>query len=249
MVAPLPAGLDARGVRVIVTGASRGLGAAIAGTLRARGDEVIGASRRGGEGVLAADVGTDAGRRAIVEAARRGPVDALVQAAGVIRYEGVGAIEETSIAEQCATNFVGPMLLAQALAPDLRRTRGSIVNVASTLALRPAPLTAVYSASKAAMLAWTRVFAAELAPDVRVNAVAPGVVDTEMVRQVRLAPGEAPPVDPAARIEAQLEFLRTLHPLGRLGMPDDVARAVVYLLDASWVTGSVLTVDGGLTAL
>ncbi|MCU0674000.1 MAG: SDR family oxidoreductase [Myxococcota bacterium] len=236
-------------MRVIVTGASRGLGAAIAETLRARGDEVIGASRRGGDGVLAADVGTDAGRRAIVAAASDGPVDALVQAAGVIRYEGVGAIDEASIAEQCATNFVGPMLLAQALVPALRRSRGSIVNVASTLALRPAPLTATYSATKAAMLAWTRVFAAELAPDVRVNAVAPGVVDTEMVRQVRLAPGEAPPSDPTARIEAQLEFLRTLHPLGRLGTPDDVARAVLYLLDASWVTGSVLTVDGGLTAL
>ncbi len=199
--------------------------------------------------MLAADVGTDAGRRAIVAAAGEGPVDALVQAAGVIRYEGVGAIDVGSVEEQCATNFVGPMLLAQALVPALRRARGSIVNVASTLAIRPAPLTATYSATKAAMLAWTRVFAAELAPEVRVNAVAPGVVDTEMVRQVRLAPGEAPPADPAARIEEQLAFLRTLHPLGRLGVPDDVARAVVYLLDASWVTGTVLTVDGGLTTL
>lgn len=236
-------------MRVIVTGASRGIGAAIAEALRRRGDEVLGASRRGAEGVLAADVGTEAGRNAIVDAAREGPVDALVQAAGVIRYEGVGALADGSIAAQTATNFVGPMLLAQALVPELRRANGSIVNVASTLALRPAPLTAVYSATKAAMLAWTRVFAAELAPDVRVNAVAPGVVDTEMVRQVRLAPGEAMPADPEARVAAQLDALRALHPLGRLGAADDVAQAVLYLLDARWVTGSVLTIDGGLTAL
>jgi NAD(P)-dependent dehydrogenase (short-subunit alcohol dehydrogenase family) len=239
--------LDASRVRVVVTGASRGIGAAIAAALRARGDEVVAASRRGGDDVLAADVGSVEGRLAITEAA--GELDALVQAAGSIRYEGVGAIAEASVQAQVATNFVGPMLLAQALAPTLRRTRGSIVNVSSTLASRPAPLTAVYSATKAATIAWTRVFAAELAPDVRVNAVAPGVVDTEMVRQVRLAPGEAPPDDPSARIEEQLGFLRSLHPLGRLGTPDDVTAAVLYLLDASWVTGSVLTVDGGLTAL
>ncbi len=233
-------------MRVVVTGASRGIGAAIAEALRARGDDVVAVSRRGGAGVLAADVGEPAGRRAIVEAA--GALDALVQAAGVIRYEGVGAIDEASVADQVATNFVGPMLLTQALAPALRRARGSVVNVSSTLASRPAPLTATYAATKAAMLAWTRVFAAELAPEVRVNAVAPGVVDTEMVRQVRLGPGESPPSDPTAHVEAQLDFLRGLHPLG-LGAPADVAQAVLYLLDARWVTGSVLTVDGGLTAL
>jgi NAD(P)-dependent dehydrogenase (short-subunit alcohol dehydrogenase family) len=82
-----------------------------------------------------------------------------------------------------------------------------------------------------------------------VNAVAPGVVDTEMVRQVRHEPGAPVPTNEAEAIEAQLDFLRGLHPLGRLGSPEDVAAAVLYLLDAPWVTGSVLTVDGGLTAL
>ncbi|MCA9616610.1 MAG: SDR family oxidoreductase, partial [Myxococcales bacterium] len=163
-------------MRVVVTGASRGIGAAVAEALRARGHEVVGVSRRGGPDVLAADVATSEGRAAIVAAA--GPLDALVQAAGLVRYEGVGAIEETSVDAQVGTNFVGPMLLAQALAPTLRARRGAVVNVASTLASRPAPLTAVYAATKAATIAWTRVFAAELAPEVRVNAVAPGVIDT-----------------------------------------------------------------------
>ncbi|MBX3248823.1 MAG: SDR family oxidoreductase [Myxococcales bacterium] len=246
--------------RVVVTGASRGIGAAIVRALRERGAQVLAVGRDAdaldrlahetGAWIAAVDLRAPGAPARVVEVARDalGGVDGLVQSAGVIRYQGVGAIDAAAVDEQVGVNLVAPLMLAQALAPELRATRGAIVNVASTLATRPAPLTAVYSATKAAMLAWTRVFAVELAPDVRVNAIAPGVVDTAMVRQPRLAPGEPLPDAPERLVEAQLEALRALHPLGRLGAPEDVAAAVVFLLDASWVTGAVLNVDGGLTA-
>jgi NAD(P)-dependent dehydrogenase (short-subunit alcohol dehydrogenase family) len=122
---------------------------------------------------------------------------------------------------------------------------GAMVVVASTLATHTATGTAAYAASKAALVAAARTFARELAPTVRVNVVAPGVVDTDMVRAPRrpLAPGEVR----EDVVRAELATLRALHPLARLGTPDDVAAAVQYLLEAAWVTGSVLTVDGGLT--
>jgi NAD(P)-dependent dehydrogenase (short-subunit alcohol dehydrogenase family) len=86
------------------------------------------------------------------------------------------------------------------------------------------------------------------ARQVRANAVLPGVVETEMVREPRLAPGEAPlsPSEASARLESQLEGLRSLHPLGRLGQPGEVAEAVLYLLSAPWTTGAELVLDGGL---
>ncbi len=134
-----------------------------------------------------------------------------------------------------------------AAAPHLRTAGGgAIVHVASTLGVRSAPGTTAYAATKAALLSVTRTLALELAADkVRVNAVLPGVVDTDMVRvpRVEVAPEEAP-----ALIEKQLAELRELHPIGRLGEPEDVAAAVCYLLDASWVTGAALEVDGGLLA-
>lgn len=247
--------------RVLVTGASRGIGRAIAERLIAGGRRVVlvardaarlravaaGASDRAVavEADLAAD--PDILERALVPF---GGLDALIHAAGVAPHAPLESIEEHQLELAHALHVRAPLRMSQALARHLRAERrpGAIVHVASTLGLRPAAGTLVYSATKAALLSLTRTLALELASDgIRVNAVAPGVVDTEMVRTLRAPYTEAGGSD-AARVAAQLESLRALHPLGRLGSPADVAAAVLYLLDAEWVTGSVLTVDGGLTA-
>jgi NAD(P)-dependent dehydrogenase (short-subunit alcohol dehydrogenase family) len=123
------------------------------------------------------------------------------------------------------------------------------VFISSTLALRPLPTSAVYSAAKAGMLAAMRSLAlVGAARRIRANAVCPGVVDTEMVRAPRLSPGETPPTgeELERRISAQLSTLGALHPLGRLGKAEEVAEAVVHLLAAPWTTGSELVIDGGL---
>ena len=127
---------------------------------------------------------------------------------------------------------------------------GSIVTVSSTLSGRPAPSTLGYAGTKAALEATTRGLAKELAArHIRVNAVAPGVVDTDMVRQPRVAPGTRVP-EGAERdrlVAEQLEALAYLHPLGRLGTAAEVAELIVQVLDAEWMTGSVVTLDGGLS--
>lgn len=248
--------------RVLVTGASGGMGRAIVRALAEEGATVLASGRR--EAALrevqqgfpkvrrfVADLGAPGVAQELVAAAEAslGGLDAVVCAAGIARHAAVGALAEEDLAAVYRVNAMAPALLVQAAAPALAESGGSAVLVSSTLAQRPAPGTLGYAMSKAALEAATKVLAAELAPSIRVNAVAPGVVDTAMVRQLRLAPGEAEPTGPAraARIEAQLAGLRALHPLG-LGLPEDVARAVLQLLTSRWMTGTVLTIDGGLTA-
>jgi len=176
-------------------------------------------------------------------------VHEFVHCAGVVRYAAVGDVCESDLRDQMELNFVVPFLLTQRLGTAMAKAGGgAIVLIASTLGLRNAPQTSAYAASKAALLSATKGFALELAPSVRVNAVAPGVVDTDMVRVPRGGSENEHPEARELRVAETLEQLRRLHPLGRLGRPEDVAEAVRYLLEASWVTGSVLTVDGGLTS-
>lgn len=244
----------------LVTGATRGIGRAVVARLVAAGRRVVAVGRdqaaltaleqhHPGEVLGVASDLTVSGAAAALFAqatARVGRLDVLVYAAGVVQYEPVGAVSEASLRAQLELNFVAPFTLLQRVGTAMRDAGGgSMVVVASTLATHTAAGTAAYAASKAALVAAARTFARELAPAVRVNVVAPGVVDTDMVRVPRrpLAAGEAR--DDV--VQAELATLRALHPLARLGTPDDVAAAVHYLLDAAWVTGSVLTVDGGLT--
>ena len=241
----------------LVTGASRGIGRATCEALLKGGRTVLATGRDAlalasleaaypGR-VLGLDcdlVQPGAWQRLLDRVDQHGPLDELVLSAGIVRYAAVGQISEEELRAQHELNFLVPFLITQRVGSAMReRGHGAIVHIASTLGLRSAPQTAAYAASKAALISASRSFALELAPTVRVNAVAPGVVDTAMIRVTR---GET--ADPEAALRAQLDKLRALHPLGRLGTAAEIAEAVLFLLDAAWISGSVLTVDGGLTA-
>jgi NAD(P)-dependent dehydrogenase (short-subunit alcohol dehydrogenase family) len=146
-------------------------------------------------------------------------------------------------------NLVAPLLFSQAFAEHFGMRGGSIVNVSSTLSERVASNTLVYAASKAALNAMTKGLALELARfGVRVNAVLPGGVETDMLRSPRLRPGESlAPDEIDSRVAAQLKALAALHPMGRLGQPEEVAAVIVAVLDQTWQTGSLVTIDGGLS--
>jgi NAD(P)-dependent dehydrogenase (short-subunit alcohol dehydrogenase family) len=178
-----------------------------------------------------------------------GGVDGLVNCAGIARYEPVGAIGLDSIEVQLRVNLVAPLLLSQAVAEHLGSRGGAIVNVSSTLSEHVAQSTVVYAATKAALNTLTKGLALELAPaGVRVNAVLPGAVETDMLRTPRLRPGESLSTEELdERVESQLAALAALHPLGRLGTPEEVAEVIIGVLDQPWQTGSLITIDGGLS--
>lgn len=253
---------DLRGRSLALTGASRGIGAALArGLLRAgarvaliaRDQQRLSEVLADGDGVIVPADLTRADPEALVDRCRAelGGLDGFINCAGVVVYQASLSITEDALAHQLRMNFTQPLLLAQAAARTLcGQGGGDIISIVSTLAMRPAPMTAGYAASKAALVAATRAMALELGPhNVRVNAIAPGVVDTDMVRVPRLQSGEAPLDAQAAhaRVEEQLDGLRKLHQLGRLGTPEDLVGALYYLLTSPFVTGTVLTVDGGLS--
>lgn len=249
--------------RVVVTGATRGIGRATAEAILERGGSVVGIARdedalaelqseypktmRG----IAADLGNTDRLGDVADQAvdAFGGVEGLIHCAGVAHYEAVGGIEPASVRTQIDVNLVAPLLLSQAVSAHMRARGGAIVHVSSTLSERAAHFTTVYAATKAALNSLTKSLALELAPfGIRVNAVLPGAVDTDMLRAPRLAPGESlTDSERAERVDAQLAELRALHPLGRLGTPDEVATVILGALDQSWQTGSLITIDGGLS--
>jgi NAD(P)-dependent dehydrogenase (short-subunit alcohol dehydrogenase family) len=239
----------------IVTGASRGIGEAIARTFVAHGARVVLASRKF-EGVkavadslgeaahpVAAHTGQEAQCVALVEAAiaRFGRVDVLVNNAATNPYFGpmidtdMGAWQKTF-----EVNLQGYFWMAREVARHLRArdAPGAIVNVASVAGLEAAPAQGVYGATKAAVISMTRTLAFELGPSkIRVNALAPGLVETRFA---------------AALIHNDAivsEVLRKT-PLGRYGQPDEIAGGALFLASdaASFMTGQVLTIDGGMTS-
>ena len=228
--------------RVLVTGGGTGIGRGIVAALSAAGAAVVLCGRR--EAVVsqaARELGVDgvvgdvtADPDALLDAA--GPVDGLVHNAGSLVRGPVGSWSPADWDQMWAVHVRGPALLSQAFARRLEGP-GALVAVSSTLAVRTAPASAAYSAAKAAQLSLIRSLAVELAPrGIRANAVLAGVVPTAMTTARR----------GAATVDAQLEALRQLHPLGRLGQPGEVGQVVVSLLSNAWVTGAEVAVDGGL---
>ena len=241
---------------VLVTGATSGIGHAIAVKFAAESARVTALGRNqnalrnvetaltgaGAEPlVLAVDVtNRDEGQRAIDETISRfGRLDVLVNAAGHISS---GTIEDTSLTAWDAmmdVNLRAVFQLMQMAAPHLIKTKGNVVNVSSVTGLRSFPGVLAYCVSKAGLDQLTRCAALELAArGVRVNAVNPGVVITEIHRRGGMD---------AAAYEKFLEHSKTTHPLGRVGDPKEIAELVFYLASekASWITGGTYQIDGG----
>jgi len=233
----------------IVTGASRGIGLAVAERLVAEGARVVITARR--EEALAEAVeqlGADrvrgvagpaddpAARAAAFAAAEEafGPVDLLVNNAGVNPAYGPALeIDESAVRKLFEVNVLGAFVYArEAVQRGMGERGGAIVNIASIAGIGASPNIGFYGVSKAALISLTAQLAHELAPRIRVNAVAPAVVKTRFAR---------------ALYEGREAQVAAAYPLGRLGEPADVAGPVAFLLsdDAAWVTGQTIVIDGG----
>jgi len=238
-----------QGKVALVTGGSRRIGAAIARRLHAAGASVL-IHHRGAEAdaaSLEAELnGVRAGSATRIKAELLAPVapqalvgaaidryrrlDVLVNNASTFYPTAVGEIEAAHWEELVGSNLRAPLFLAQAAAPHLAASKGAIVNITDIHAERPLQGYAVYSVAKAGLAALTRALALELAPDVRVNAVAPGAI----------AWPEDGQFDPAERAR-----IVATTPMGRIGSPADIAEAVLLACTVPFVTGQSFAVDGG----
>lgn len=250
------------GSSAFVTGGGRGIGEAIAGRLAEAGAAVAVADLDGAQAGRVAEQLRSRGRRAMpvqcnvadpvaskaalaeVEK-RQGPVNILVNNAGIFPFAPVGRVSTELWNQVISVNLTGAFFLAQAASDQMSASGhgGAIVNIASVDAFRPTGNLVHYDASKGGMVMMTRSLALELAPKrIRVNAIAPGSIDTP---GAQAATGAAVPQG-ASMEELARAFLARI-PLGRMGTPDDIATAALFLASpaSSYITGSVVVVDGG----
>ncbi len=167
-------------------------------------------------------------------------ISVLVNNAGIYKPSLLEKDTEDSWNTQFATNLFGPVLLTRLLWSQLVKNKGAVVNVSSTLGIRPIENTGAYSASKAAMNSWTQTLALEAGPQgVRVNAICPGLIDT---------PIHSFHQSTSLEHQALRHKLDQMQPLKRMGQADDIAKAVYFAAteSSSWMTGSLIPVDGGI---
>ena len=239
---------------IIITGGSSGIGRATALRFANQGDKVLITGRRAGPvektvaehkniaGIVANTASAEDAMRTITTAVDKwGRVDALVNNAGAGAILPLLDATADRITDIFSVNVLGPSLLARAALPHLKATQGTIINISSTFGHRPAAGLSHYAASKAALEHLTRCWALELAPlGIRVNAIAAGPTESGALTGMMGLSAE--------QAEAVKEDERKRIPLGRRGVPDDVADWIVQLAGpaSQWLTGQILAVDGGL---
>ena len=240
----------------VVTGASKGIGAALAKALAEAGAAVAvnyaadkeGAERtvseitsKGGKAVaIQADVSKAADVKRLFEEAKQafGSIDVLVNNAGVFQFKPFEDITEKEFHREFDTNVLGTILATQEALKYFPRTGGSVINISSIASKNPVPNSSLYAATKGAIDTITMALSKELGPrNIRVNAVAPGLIDTEGNRRIGFVGS------------ADADAVAATTPLGaRFGRPEEVAPTVVFLAsdDAAWVTGERISASGGL---
>lgn len=239
----------------VVTGASKGIGAAIAKALAAEGASVVvnySSSKEGADRVVA-DIAAKGGKAVAVQGSvakasevekifaetkkAYGKVDVLVNNAGIYAFTPLDQITEESFTQQFGTNVLGLLQASREAVKLFPAEGGSIINISSVVSDIAPPASAIYTGTKGAVDAITRVLANELAgKKIRVNAINPGMVETEGAHS-------------AGFIGSDFEKEHTKQvPLGRIGQPDDIAKIAVFLAsdDSGWLTGERLLATGGL---
>ncbi len=243
--------MNLSGKVALVTGGSRGIGFSTAKIFSENGANVVITSKDSTKLEnsvqnlsntigLTSDIRNENSVRKVVEKTieKFGKIDILVNNAGIFpKIKQLHEIDESEWQEVLDVNLTGQFRFTKASIPYLKKTSGSIINISSDAGLKAYEgfNADAYSASKAALIILTKCWALEYAKDkIRVNCICPGVVDTDMTK-------------PFLKTEKDRKFMDNEHPIGRIGKPEEVAKAILYFAsdDAAWTTGAVLTVDGG----
>ena len=235
----------------LVTGGSRGIGFATAKIMSENGATVVITGKNSERlaksvlkipnsiGIVADIKKTDEVKNVVSKTIEKfGKLDILVNNAGIFpKIKQLHEIDEDEWNEVLDVNLTGQFRFTKEAIPHLQKTSGSIINISSDAGLKAYQgfNADAYSATKAALIILTKCWALEYSKNkIRVNCICPGVVDTDMTK-------------PFLKTQTDKEFMDNEHPLGRIGQPEEIAKAIMYFVsdDASWTTGAVLTVDGG----